>query len=93
MPARGTRKQRGYDETHLRLRKLVIAAQPWCSLCGATSDLTVDHIIPLKRGGETRLDNYRVLCRSCNSRRGAGDDPKPPALPRARFSRNVLTGL
>lgn len=68
--ARGTRHQQGYDNDWLRLSKATIAAQPWCSLCLATSDLTADHVVPLSRGGKSEPGNVRVLCRSCNSRRG-----------------------
>ena len=37
-------------------------AQPWCSICGATTDLTLDH------------QHGRVECKSCNSshRRNVG---------------------
>lgn len=42
-----------------------------CLICQATTDLTVDHIIPLARGGSNDDDNLRTLCRSCNSRKGA----------------------
>ncbi|HEX2111582.1 MAG TPA: HNH endonuclease [Gaiellaceae bacterium] len=48
----------------------MIAAQPYCSHCGATRGLTADHLIPLARGGNP-LGPLRVLCRRCNSRRGA----------------------
>lgn len=41
-----------------------------CQKCGATSDLTLDHIKPWSTGGPDTEDNLRVLCRSCNSRKG-----------------------
>ncbi len=38
------------------------------------SDLTVDHVIPLAAGGAPfDIGNCAVLCRSCNSTKGAGD--------------------
>ena len=40
-----------------------------CVFCGAQEDLTVDHIIPKMVGGSDELNNLRVLCRSCNSKR------------------------
>ena len=40
-----------------------------CVRCGATDDLTIDHIFPRKMGGTNALTNLRVLCRSCNSKR------------------------
>jgi 5-methylcytosine-specific restriction endonuclease McrA len=34
-------------------------------------DLTADHVIPVARGGNEEGGELRVLCRSCNGRRGA----------------------
>jgi 5-methylcytosine-specific restriction endonuclease McrA len=49
-----------------------IARQPWCAVCGATNDLTADHITPLHAGGHPlHPSNLRTLCRRCNSRKGA----------------------
>ena len=40
-----------------------------CRYCGATSlstELEVDHIKPVSRGGGNDLNNLQTLCRSCN---------------------------
>jgi 5-methylcytosine-specific restriction enzyme A len=41
-----------------------------CCLCGTTENLTIDHIIPLAKGGTNDLSNFQTLCRQCNSRKG-----------------------
>ena len=40
-----------------------------CSHCGATGDLSIDHIHPVSKGGGDEDDNLQVLCRSCNSKK------------------------
>jgi 5-methylcytosine-specific restriction endonuclease McrA len=46
-----------------------------CQLCGADEgEMHIDHIIPRKVGGTHDLDNLRVLCKSCNLRKGALND-------------------
>lgn len=59
-----------YNTSRKRSRaRATIKAQPWCSICGSTRDLTADHIIAVADGG---IDGpLRTLCRSCNSRLGA----------------------
>ena len=48
-----------------------IQRQPWCSRCGATSDLTADHIVAMALGGDPYDPrNLDTLCRSCNSKKG-----------------------
>jgi 5-methylcytosine-specific restriction endonuclease McrA len=41
-----------------------------CAYCGGTPD-TVDHVVPLYRGGTNREGNLARACRTCNSRKGA----------------------
>jgi hypothetical protein len=41
-----------------------------CAICGSTEDISIDHIIPLSKGGTNTADNIQPLCRSCNSRKG-----------------------
>lgn len=42
-----------------------------CAICGEAKKLTVDHIIPLSRGGSNYIENIQGLCGSCNSRKWA----------------------
>jgi len=46
-----------------------------CQICGTDEgEMHIDHIIPRKVGGDHSLDNLRVLCKSCNLRKGALND-------------------
>jgi 5-methylcytosine-specific restriction protein A len=60
-----------YDTKYLRLRKVAIRAQPWCSRCHTpgteANPLTADHRVPLGLGGKNVMSNIDVLCRACNS--------------------------
>lgn len=42
-----------------------------CKLCNSTSNLEIDHIFPRSRGGKSEKNNLQVLCKSCNSSKGA----------------------
>lgn len=42
-----------------------------CVDCSSIEDLEFDHIIPFSKGGSSTTDNLRILCRSCNRKRGA----------------------
>lgn len=76
----------GYDAAWDRLSRRARRLQPWCIDCGATSDLTTDHLPSAwerkAQGLPIRLVDVEVCCRSCNSRRGAartrGETPKGP---------------
>ncbi len=42
-----------------------------CQYCGATGGpLTVDHVVPVSRGGATSWENCVACCPSCNARKG-----------------------
>lgn len=58
---------RGYGSQWQALSRQARDAQPWCSDCETTDDLTVDHL----RWPAVTLNDVEVVCRSCNSRRGA----------------------
>jgi hypothetical protein len=41
-----------------------------CYNCGTKENLSIDHNIPLSRGGRHSIGNLQTLCRPCNSSKG-----------------------
>ncbi len=41
-----------------------------CQYCGTTRDLSLDHIIPSSKGGESSWTNLVTACKRCNARKG-----------------------
>lgn len=69
---RGSARDRGYDGTWERVRRMKLRANPLCERCGAegitrTADL-VHHVVPLNDGG-ARLDmaNLKSVCTPCHA--------------------------
>lgn len=78
---------------YLTNRKIILATQTVCAICGKPVDKTlkapdpmsasVDHIIPIAKGGHPcDLDNLQLAHRSCN--RAKGTDIIPQASVKAR---------
>ena len=61
-------------DTHKRkiTRRAVFARDGWeCQYCGARTALTVDHVIPRSKGGDSSWDNIVASCAPCNRRKGS----------------------
>ncbi|KAI4341173.1 hypothetical protein MLD38_025930 [Melastoma candidum] len=41
-----------------------------CQYCRSRENLTVDHVLPVARGGEWKWENLVAACARCNSRKG-----------------------
>lgn len=54
-------------------RRAVLARDNWtCQYCGdSRSKLTVDHVLPKSRGGDSDWDNIVASCAPCNRRKGS----------------------
>ena len=42
-----------------------------CFACGSKTNLTMDHIIPIAKGGSHGIGNLMTLCRGCNGQKSA----------------------
>ena len=47
-----------------------------CIKCGTTEKITIDHIVPVSKGGEDTHENIQPLCSSCNSKKGIMNNKK-----------------
>lgn len=45
-----------------------------CVKCKTDKNLTIDHIIPVSKGGGDEISNLQLMCKPCNSRKGARVD-------------------
>lgn len=54
-------------------RNILIRDRHRCVYCGSKSKpLTIDHVIPRSKGGNTDWENCVACCKACNHRKGAG---------------------
>ncbi len=49
------------------IRRFIFNRDKKCLRCGINEKLTLDHIIPISKGGENKIFNLQTLCKSCNS--------------------------
>lgn len=72
-------------------RHILHLFQKRCIYCGSNSNLTIEHLIPVSRGGMGKRENLAVSCQSCNTdkdnathteyiKRKGIDDPLIPFL-------------
>ena len=61
------------DPAWRKLSSQMRRKHPWCEVCGKTTDLTVDHLDPLSKGGPLLAEEHRlrVICRPCHGRQTA----------------------
>lgn len=65
-----------------------------CQYCGATRNLTIDHVIPSSKGGDNSWENLVCACYKCNTKKGnkllEETDMQLAKKPRAPISKTFL---
>ncbi|MFW6225700.1 MAG: HNH endonuclease, partial [bacterium] len=57
---------------------------------------TIDHIYPKSRGGENKIENYQLLCKKCNEKKGnkiEGEDYSNNINPKRQYIDKKLMSL
>lgn len=64
---------RAVKERRAKRRKELYDLSPWCAYCRRPlrfAKTTLDHIVPLKKGGYDLPGNFVLSCKSCNDAKG-----------------------
>jgi 5-methylcytosine-specific restriction endonuclease McrA len=64
-------KLRGNGVFQVTEKELIRLYASPCAYCGTMENVTIDHIIPVARGGRHSIGNLQPLCLSCNSSKNA----------------------
>lgn len=72
--------------THVRFSKYNVFLRDsfmcqYCNIPLSRSVATIDHVIPVSKGGKTTFDNVVTACQPCNSLKGDKLFPKPKVAP------------
>ena len=62
-----------YQTRALSRKNILMRDRYTCQFCGRilpAHELTIDHVIPRSRGGQTDWDNVVACCQSCNTTKG-----------------------
>jgi 5-methylcytosine-specific restriction endonuclease McrA len=73
----------GRARVGLSKHRLFVRDRHACAYCGLAypeGELTIEHIMPLSRGGRHDWTNVVTACRSCNTRKG-GRTPEEAQMP------------
>lgn len=78
----------------LTRRTLLARDNHTCQYCGnADRDLTLDHIVPRSRGGQTEWTNIVAACGPCNRKKGSKLTAEARMFPRAAPVRPVYSAI
>lgn len=64
----------------------------YCGVRGTAFDLTMDHILPVSRGGVTSPENLAAACRECNQRKG-NRTPEEARMPLLKNPAALVYGI
>ena len=63
-------KEKAWQVPTVNRREVLRRDKHTCQYCGSTRQLTLDHVIPVSKGGKNSCDNVVTACETCNNRKG-----------------------
>jgi 5-methylcytosine-specific restriction endonuclease McrA len=75
------RQKPRFSKNNLYVRDLYTCQ--YCNTPYTKSNLTLDHVVPISKGGKTRWTNIVAACGPCNSHKGNKTHMKPIRTPHA----------
>ena len=63
-----------FERRSLSRKNILLRDHSCCQYCGkqfSPAELTLDHIVPRSRGGESTWDNLVACCKRCNHKKGS----------------------
>ena len=51
-------------------KRILLRGKGRCMKYGSRENLEIAHVVPLARGGSSRLENLQLLCQRCNRMKG-----------------------
>jgi 5-methylcytosine-specific restriction endonuclease McrA len=84
--------RKGNHRLHKEARNKLLLLHPhcyWCNVLLTPTTATLDHVIPLSRGGTDDDNNHRLACAPCNRYRKA----KKPGEGQVRYARHIRHGI
>jgi 5-methylcytosine-specific restriction endonuclease McrA len=76
--------QKPKSTMRLSKRNIFLRDEYTCQYCGCDvteSSATLDHVLPVSKGGKTTWENSATACKPCNYRKAASTKMKPKAQP------------
>jgi len=73
------RRRPRFSKTNLYIRDLYTCQ--YCSNTFSRNNLTMDHVLPLSKGGRTAWDNIVAACQRCNTAKGNKTVMRPRTVP------------
>ena len=58
-----------YKNKKKKIHSVVFSGNDVCAQCGTSENLTLDHVIPMRKGGTNEVNNFQILCMDCNRRK------------------------
>jgi len=76
---RAAKRNNGSNDLTATQIKWLFDNFPQCVYCCSEDSLTIDHVIPISKGGQNTLENVVIACMSCNNKKRAKLDFKVEA--------------